>query len=185
MQVKPIGIIHTPYREARGTPIQTPAGKGVRGWVEVFDEFVPGLKDLCGFERIWLLYWFHRAARGKLNLHVTPFLDKKTHGLFATRAPLRPNLIGISAVRLLSIRRNRLGISDIDILNGTPLLDIKPYIPQFDCFQVSRCGWVRDSSPIAVLADERFAQTMPRTQKCTSGSKTKSTQTFRKGDRTR
>ncbi|MFP5266684.1 MAG: tRNA (N6-threonylcarbamoyladenosine(37)-N6)-methyltransferase TrmO [Acidobacteriota bacterium] len=158
MEWKQIGIIRTPYRVPAGTPIQPAAGAGVKGWVEVFDEFVPGLRDLSGFERVWLIYWFHRAAGGGVNLKVKPFLDKKTHGLFATRAPIRPNLIGISAVRLLKRSGNRLRVEDLDMVDGTPLLDIKPYVPQFDSFQNSACGWVRDADPRTVLADERFTQ---------------------------
>jgi tRNA-Thr(GGU) m(6)t(6)A37 methyltransferase TsaA len=156
MQVKPIGVIHTPFYEAKGTPIQPRAGNAVEGWVEVFDDFEPALKDVSGFERIWLVYWFHRAATGKFSLRVTPYLDKKPRGVFATRAPVRPNLIGMSAVRLLGVRRNRLRIRDIDMLDGTPLLDIKPYVPQFDCYEVTRRGWVGDANPKGFLADGRF-----------------------------
>ena len=156
MRLKPIGVIHSPFREATGTPIQPRAGEGVEGWVEVFDEFVPGLKDLGGFERIWLVYWFHRVASGQTHFRITPYLDKKSRGIFATRAPVRPNLIGISAVRLFGVRRNRLRIGDVDILDGTPLLDIKPYIPQFDCFEVVRSGWASRVNPVGVVADGRF-----------------------------
>ena len=158
MELKQIGMIHTPYREPGGTPIQPRAGEGVKGWVEIFEEFVPGLRDLSGFERVWLIYWFHRAAGGAVNLSVKPFLDKKTHGLFATRAPVRPNLIGMSAVRLLRRSGNRLRVEDLDMVDGTPLLDIKPYVPQFDCFQGAACGWVRNTDPRMALADDRFMQ---------------------------
>jgi tRNA-Thr(GGU) m(6)t(6)A37 methyltransferase TsaA len=158
MRVKPIGLIHTPFNQAKGTPIQPRGGEGVEGWVEVFDEFLPGLKDLGRFERIWLVYWFNRAAPANVSLVVTPFLDKRPRGVFATRAPARPNPIGMSAVRLLRVRGNRLTIRDVDILDGTPLLDIKPYIPQFDCFEVARSGWASGADPRKVLADSRFEQ---------------------------
>ncbi len=156
MRVKPIGVIHTPFREAKGTPIQPRAGEGVEGRVEVFDEFRPGLKDLGGFERIWLIYWFDRATSGNYSLVVTPYLDKTMHGVFATRAPARPNPIGMSAVRLLKARGSRLRVRDLDILDGTPLLDIKPYVPQFDCFEVGRYGWASHVDFREKLADSRF-----------------------------
>ncbi|MGC9159493.1 MAG: tRNA (N6-threonylcarbamoyladenosine(37)-N6)-methyltransferase TrmO [Terracidiphilus sp.] len=160
MQMQPIGVIHTPFCEARGTPIQSGAAEGVKGWVEVFDEFLPGLKDLGGFERIWLIYWFHQAASETVSLHVTPYLDTKPRGVFATRAPIRPNCIGLSPVRLLAIRQNRLETEGMDILDGTPLLDIKPYIPQFDCFENARSGWAGGANPRGILADGRFERKM-------------------------
>jgi tRNA (adenine37-N6)-methyltransferase len=162
MRVKAIGTIHTPFKEARGTPIQSRAGEGVEGWVEVFDEFRQGLRDLGGFERIWLVYWFNRTAPGNVSLVVTPYLDKRPHGVFATRAPARPNPIGMSAVNLVGIRGNHLRIRDVDILDGTPLLDIKPYIPQFDSFAVARSGWASRADPTKVLADSRFERSRRR-----------------------
>ncbi len=158
MRVKPIGIIHTPHRQSLGTPIQPRAAEGVKGWVEIFEEFLPGLQDLKGFERIWLVYWFDRAPSRSLRLLVTPYLDKTPRGLFSTRAPARPNRIGMSPVRLLSVRGNRLAVQDVDILDGTPLLDIKPYVPQFDCYPHSQSGWVGAANPRKVLADNRFAR---------------------------
>ena len=130
MLLKPIGIIHSPITEPRGAPIQPRFAKGIEGTVEVFNEYVPGLKDISGFDRIYLLYWFHRAKQYRLS--VTPYLDKTERGLFATRAPSRPNPIGLSNVRLLGIDGNILRISELDILDGTPLLDIKPYFPHID-----------------------------------------------------
>ncbi len=156
MQIKPIGVIHTPFQRATGTPIQPRTAEGRDGTVEVFEEYVPGLKDLDGFERIWLLYWFDRAALEKPKLVVVPYLDDNPRGVFSTRAPARPNPIGMSAVRLVEIRGNLLVVKDVDILDGTPLLDIKPYAPQFDCFQVSRSGWLSDSNSRNILADSRF-----------------------------
>jgi len=151
---KAIGTIHSPFREAAGTPIQSALAQGVEGSVEVFPEFVPGLRDLEGFDRIWLLYWFDRATPTRLV--VKPFLDKQERGVFATRAPCRPNAIGLSCVRLLGIDGGRLRIGDVDVLDGTPLLDIKPYAPQLDCFEVRRAGWLQHKAHGVVAADGRF-----------------------------
>ena len=157
MELKPIGVIHSPFQQATGTPIQPRAAEGVEGTVQVFADFVPGLKDLEGFERIWLLYWFDRAAFEQCSLLVRPYLDPQgSHGVFATRAPARPNPIGISPVRLLEVRGNLLRVCDVDILDGTPLLDIKPYVAQFDCFQVARSGWLQSSPDWRTTADGRF-----------------------------
>ena len=108
-----------------------------------------------GFERVWLLYWFDRAASGG-KLIVTPYLEDAPHGVFATRAPTRPNPIGMSPVRLLSVEGNVLRLADVDILDGTPLLDIKPYVPRFDCFQTTRNGWFDAVGERRVVADGRF-----------------------------
>jgi tRNA (adenine37-N6)-methyltransferase len=152
--LKVIGTVHSPFREAAGTPIQSAMAQGVEGSVEVLPEFVPGLRDLGGFERIWLLYWFDRATPARLA--VKPFLDQRERGVFATRSPCRPNPIGLSCVRLLGIDGGRLRIMDVDVLDGTPLVDIKPYAPQFDCFEASRVGWLQNKGGQTVLADNRF-----------------------------
>jgi tRNA-Thr(GGU) m(6)t(6)A37 methyltransferase TsaA len=152
--LKVIGTVHSPFRVAAGTPIQSAMAQGVEGSVEVFPEFVPGLQDLEGFERIWLLYWFDRVALGQLV--VKPFLDQQEHGVFATRSPCRPNSLGLSCVRLLGVYGGRLRIMGVDILDGTPLVDIKPYAPQFDCFEVSRVGWLQNKGSQPILADNRF-----------------------------
>jgi tRNA-Thr(GGU) m(6)t(6)A37 methyltransferase TsaA len=156
MKLKPIGIIYSPFQQATGTPIQPRAADGAEGTVEVFSEFAAGLKDLEGFDRIWLVYWFHRARFEKCDLVVMPYLDYTPRGVFATRAPARPNPIGLSAVRLLEVHGNLLRVGDLDILNGTPLLDIKPYFPQFDCFKVARSGWLKGSTLRRARADNRF-----------------------------
>ncbi len=156
-QVKAIGVIHSPFQQATGTPIQTRAAEGVEGTVEVFPEFVAGLQDLEGFERIWLLYWFDRASQDGNTLRVCPYLDTEhPRGVFATRAPARPNPIGISPVRLLEVVGNVLRVSEVDILDGTPLLDIKPYVSHFDSFQVERLGWLQDAGDWRKAADGRF-----------------------------
>ena len=135
-----IGIVNSPFKESKGMPIQPIGASEVKGTVEIFPEYVRGLKDLEGFSHIILLYHFHRAEDSKLL--VTPFMDTCPHGVFATRAPNRPNSIGLSTVRLLKIEGNILHIENIDILDGTPLLDIKPYVPEFDQYPADRVGWL-------------------------------------------
>ncbi len=154
MALTVIGIIHSPHQRAAGTPIQAALATGVQGTVEVFAEYAMGLRDLDGFERIWLVYWFDRAKPPQLV--VTPYLDTTPRGLFATRAPSRPNPIGLSPVRLLGISGNVLTVEGVDILDNTPLLDIKPYLPTFDAFQAMRIGWCAHAQGRVRTADDRF-----------------------------
>jgi tRNA-Thr(GGU) m(6)t(6)A37 methyltransferase TsaA len=140
---RPIGVIHSPFTDIEGMPIQPTGASGIRGTVEVFPEFADGLKDLEGFSHIILLYHLHRVQGAKLV--VTPFMDSRPHGVFATRAPKRPNPIGLSIVKLLRIEQNILHIENVDILDGTPLLDIKPYVPEFDRPRADRVGWLEQS----------------------------------------
>lgn len=140
IRFKPIGTIHSPFKEPKGTPIQPRRGKGIKGTIEVLPEYVDGLSDLDGFSHIILIYCFHRSSGFKLK--VVPFLDDTERGLFATRAPFRPNPIGLSIVRLVKIDGAELYIEDLDIIDGTPLLDIKPYIPRFDQDEDIRIGWL-------------------------------------------
>lgn len=153
---RPIGIVHSDFDSEEGTPVQPALSNGAPGWIEVFAEFGEGLKDIEGFERLWLLFWCNRAA--DFQLVVEPYLDKSPHGIFATRSPSRPNSIGISCVRLARRDGLRLDIEDVDILDGTPLLDIKPYIPRFDTFEVSRTGWYGDNMPEDQQAVKRFTR---------------------------
>lgn len=141
---RPIGVIHTPHKEPKGTPIQPTGAQGIEGTIELNPEFTPGLKDLEGFSHIILLYHFHRAEG--YSLQVKPYMDKDTHGVFATRIPGRPNPIGLSVVRLLHIDGGTLHIQDVDILDSTPLLDIKPYVPAFDHRETDRIGWLTGRS---------------------------------------
>ena len=136
----PIGIIRSPFKEAQGTPIQSVAARDTEGSVEVFEEFCRGLEDLRGFSHIILLYDFHLAKTP--SLIVKPFMDDHPHGVFATRSPNRPNPIGITIVKLVRIEENILYIQDLDILDGTPLLDIKPYVPGFDVREAVQIGWL-------------------------------------------
>lgn len=154
MQIRPIGIIRTPFQSTTDTPIQPRAAQNARGRVELLPELVSGLLDLDGFERIWLLYWFDRAAAP--TLRVKPYMDTAVHGLFSTRAPARPNPIGMSSVKLIAIEGNILTVEGIDVLDNTPLLDIKPYAPQFDCFAVRRTGWLETKQLDNQKADNRF-----------------------------
>ncbi len=154
MKLKLIGVVHSPHREAAGTPVQSALATGVTGTVEVLPEYAAGLKDLDGFERIWLVYWCDRARPAELV--VTPYRDTVARGVFATRAPSRPNPIGLSCVRLLEVRGNVLSVEGLDVLDGTPLLDIKPYVPEFDAFEAKRIGWLAQAQNNAVVADSRF-----------------------------
>jgi tRNA (adenine37-N6)-methyltransferase len=152
----PIGIIHTPFTEPQGVPVQAQGGKNIRGSVEVYEQFAAGLKDLDGFSHIVLLYHFH--LNQDYSLEVRPFLDEEPRGLFATRAPKRPNPIGISVVRLIEIKGNILLIEDVDMINGTPLLDIKPYVPAFDVRENVQTGWLEGKGDLIfkTRADGRF-----------------------------
>lgn len=156
IEYRPIGLIHSPFDKPAGMPIQPAGADGVCGTVEVLPEFAPGLKDLDGFSHIILLFHFHRS--GATELVVEPFLDLQPRGVFATRAPKRPNPIGLSVVRLKRIVANNLHIENVDILDGTPLLDIKPYVPAFDHHAVERSGWLEQNSQRAqqTVSDERF-----------------------------
>ena len=158
MRYRSIGVIHSPFREPRGMPIQPVAAEGVRGSVEIAEAFAEGLKDLDGFSHIILIYHFHRC--GPPRLLVTPFMDDVERGVLATRAPVRPNPIGLSIVRLLGVdlERGVLEIEDVDILDGTPLLDLKPYVSRFDRPPADRFGWLeRGARKVRERrADERF-----------------------------
>jgi tRNA (adenine37-N6)-methyltransferase len=150
-----IGVIHSSYRQPAGTPLQPVFDPDTQGTVEIFPEYANGLQDLNGFERIWLLYWFNRAPPARLR--VVPFRDEVERGIFATRAPCRPNPIGLSCVRLLGMERNVLTIGGVDILDGTPLLDIKTYVPEYDAFGQSHAGWLELHGKLRTHADNRFA----------------------------
>jgi tRNA-Thr(GGU) m(6)t(6)A37 methyltransferase TsaA len=157
IEYHPIGTIHSPFQRIEGMPIQPAGASSVQGRVELLPEYVEGLKDLDGFSHIVLLYHFHRVK--DVNLIVTPFMDTQTRGVFSTRAPRRPNPIGLSVVKLLGIDGSTLHIENVDILDGTPLLDIKPYVPEFDQYAVDRIGWLEGSRSNVQekRSDRRFA----------------------------
>ncbi len=138
MDIHPIGVIHTPLLNKEG-PIQS-ARSLLSGTAEIFPQFTDALTGLDGFSHIFLLYTFHQVT-GKVKMMVKPFLDDKLQGLFSTRSPNRPNPIGLSIVKVLDIDEGKIVFLGADMLNGSPLLDIKPYIPDFDCFPSARCGW--------------------------------------------
>lgn len=158
IEIEPIGIIRTPFTSKDKIPIQ--AGKSdIVAEVEVFPEYSPGLESLDGFSHIILLYWFHRAKSPKLK--ITPFLDTQERGLFSTRAPSRPNPIGLSIVKLIQVQGNTVTFQGADMLNDTPLIDIKPYVPEFDIQLDATSGWLTDSLSADkhdYLSDDRFLE---------------------------
>jgi len=155
IRLTPIGVIHSPFNTVSGVPIQPLNGKGIRGSIELNLDLLEGLKDIEGFSHITLIYVFHLATRHSLS--VVPFMDTEAHGIFATRSPSRPNALGISTVRLVSVERNLLHIEDVDIIDGTPLLDMKPFFPHFDNRTTDKIGWLakKDISD-GMRSDDRF-----------------------------
>jgi tRNA-Thr(GGU) m(6)t(6)A37 methyltransferase TsaA len=139
MKIKPIGIIHSPFKSRQETPIQPFRSKAV-GEIEVFKEYERGLDDIEGFSHLILIYQFHRS-RG-FSLKVKPLLDDRLRGLFSTRTPRRPNQIGLSVVNLIQRRENSLFVNGIDVIDGTPLLDIKPYLPDFNSGEEIKTCWI-------------------------------------------
>jgi len=156
IRYRAIGIIRSPFKGIKGMPIQPAGAKGVGGTIEMEPAYVEGLRDIEGFSHLILIYHFHLSEG--YSLEVRPFMDDSLHGVFATRAPRRPNSIGISIVRLVKVQGRTLQIEDVDIVDGTPLLDIKPYDPEFDVRKVERTGWLskRAHKVSDVQADERF-----------------------------
>jgi len=137
---RPIGIIRSPFKNPQGSPIQFNSAGNFKGSVIIFPQYVEGLRDLEYFSHAILLYHFHLIEKPKLT--VKPFMDEEYHGIFATRAPARPNPLGISIVRIISIENNVINIANVDILDQTPLLDIKPYVPGFDIIRADKIGWL-------------------------------------------
>ena len=154
--ITPIGIIHSPHKSIEDMPIQPKGASESVGYAEVDEKYVEGLQDLEGFSHIYLLYSFHKATRTELK--VTPFMDTQKRGVFSIRSPLRPNHIGMSIVKLQKVEGNKVYIEGIDVLDGTPLLDIKPYIEKFDAVKESRSGWMKasDEEVREKRSDERF-----------------------------
>ncbi len=151
-----IGVIHSPFKDIVGMPLQPKGAQGTPGTVEVMPEYGEGLTDIEGFSHIMLFYHFHLSEG--YSLLVQPFLDDNLHGVFATRAPRRPNPLGISVVRLIRVEDSTLHVEDVDVVDGTPLLDIKPYVPAFDAHNVERTGWLSEkaSQVRTSRADDRF-----------------------------
>lgn len=140
IKLQPIGIIYTPYNKPEGMPIQGKFEKGVTGTIEIFPKYQAGLKDVEGFSHLILIYYFNRSKEERLV--GKPFLEDKEHGIFAIRSPHRPNHIGFSIVRLEKVKGNIITFSEVDMLDGTPLLDIKPYITHFDSRKRVKNGWI-------------------------------------------
>lgn len=158
MQIEPIGVIRSPFKEIAKMPIQPSGAKGQIGRIELKPELTEALVDLAGFSHIIVLYHFHQVE--KTSLTVTPFLDSEPHGVFSTRAPTRPNHIGLSVLKLQKVESNFLTVENIDILDGSPLLDIKPYLPEFDQPEEEiTTGWMQQSRDGVKNArsDKRFA----------------------------
>ena len=155
---RPIGFINTPFKDIADMPIQPAGTRGVAGRVVVDEAYREGLKDIDGFSHVFLLYHFHLCDG--YALQVRPFMDDKVHGIFACRAPKRPNPIGLSIVKLVRVEGSILYIEDVDIVDGTPLLDIKPYVPLFDTVTDVRTGWLtgRAESVFDARSDGRFRE---------------------------
>lgn len=151
-----IGIIHSPFNELSGMPIQPTSESSAEGFLEIHPEFADGLKDLDGFSHVYLLYHLHKAQPAKLR--IKPFLDNEVRGVFATRAPRRPNPIGLSLVKVLRVEGSIVHVANLDILNGTPLIDIKPYIPEFEDASKIRTGWQTKAKGQVrqKISDQRF-----------------------------
>jgi len=155
-QIQSIGIIHSHYYTIEDMPIQAKGAEGTEGYIILDEAYLGGLDDLQGFSHIYLLYSFHQAKRTELL--VTPFMDDQPRGVFSTRSPLRPNHIGLSIVKIKNIKDNKITVDGIDVLDGTPLLDIKPYIDKFDAIKESTSGWLQASEDeiIRKRSDKRF-----------------------------
>jgi len=156
MILEPIGLIHTPYTQLKQMPIQAKGAADTNATLEIDALYQEGLKDLEGFSHIYIFYHFHKATR--IELEVTPFMDTKKRGVFATRSPLRPSHMGMSITQIISVCDNIVTIQGIDVLDGTPLIDIKPYIPQFDSVSRVKTGWMDkdESKVIDQTSDGRF-----------------------------
>ncbi|WP_432736278.1 tRNA (N6-threonylcarbamoyladenosine(37)-N6)-methyltransferase TrmO [Maridesulfovibrio sp. FT414] len=152
----PIGHIRSPFDKPEGMPIQPAGAKDIEGHIELYAPLEEGLKDLDGFSHIILLYHFH--GNSEFSLKVTPFMDTEERGVFSTRAPRRPNMIGMSTVELLSIEGNVLKIRGVDVLDKTPLIDIKPYVAKFDAVPATRFGWLEENAEKSesLKSDGRF-----------------------------
>ena len=157
IKLKSLGVIHSPFKTVENMPIQPMAGKQYEAQIEIYPEFQEGLADLDGFSHIYII--FHLNKIEKYKLKVIPFLDTVERGIFATRSPARPNPVGLSLVELISVDQNILKIRGVDMLDGSPVLDIKPYVPDFDRHDNNvRKGWFEGKSDAAnsTLSDDRF-----------------------------
>ena len=138
--MSPVGIIHSPYKQVKDMPIQGKFKPGVKAWIELKKEYGAGLKDLDGFSYAIIIYYFHESER--IEIEGKPFLENDKHGIFAIRSPHRPNHIGLSVVKIEKIEDNKLHFTEVDVLDGTPVLDIKPYVKYFDVRDKAVSGWL-------------------------------------------
>ncbi len=135
-----IGVIHTPFQKLEDMPIQPTGSRGTEGILEIYPDFTTGLQDLDGFSHLYAIYYLHKVAHWKPK--VVPFLDIKERGIFSTRSPARPNPIGLSLLEIVEVSAPTVRVRNVDMLDGTPLLDIKPYVPQFEPLENVRIGWL-------------------------------------------
>lgn len=158
IEFTPLGIIHTPFKTVENIPIQPAVRKDIEGRIEVFNEYKEGLSDLDGFSHIYIIFYLHKSRSYKLK--VVPFLDTVERGIFSTRSPSRPNPIGLSVVEIVSVKDNIINIKGIDMLDGTPLIDIKPYVPEFESAENIRKGWLegKEKNIHGKLSDDRFKE---------------------------
>ncbi len=156
IQFTPVGIIHTPFKTVENMPIQPSAAKDIGGTIEIFPEYTEGLADLEGFSHIYIIFHLHKV--NSFRLKVIPFLDTVEHGVFATRSPARPNPLGLSVAEIVSVKNNIIEIRGVDMLDGSPVLDIKPFVPEFENYTGIRRGWFEGKTKNAskTLSDERF-----------------------------
>jgi tRNA (adenine37-N6)-methyltransferase len=155
--INPIGVIRTPHTDIKNMPIQPIAAEGIKGYIELLPEYAAGLKDLEGFSHITLVYRFHKIEG--FELEVIPFMDTEKRGIFSCKAPKRPNAIGISTVKLVAIKGNIIHVEQVDMLDGTPLIDIKPFYPRYDNRENVTIGWLEKNKDLPLdklRADERF-----------------------------
>lgn len=156
IEFQPIGIIHTPHTTVENMPVQPAARKDIVGQIEIFDEYREGLCDLDGFSHVYVIFHLHKCKGYRLK--VIPFLDVVERGIFATRSPSRPNPVGLSLVEIVSINDRIITIKGADMLDGTPLIDIKPYVPDFEAAENIRKGWLegKEKDIPGKLSDGRF-----------------------------
>lgn len=156
IKLKPVGVIHTPFKTIENMPVQPSAGREVTGEIEIYPEYAEGLSDIEGFSHLYIIFYLNMVKSYKLK--VIPFLDTTEHGIFATRSPARPNSVGLSVVELIEVKGNTLHIRGIDMLDGSPVLDIKPYVPDFDHCGIVRKGWFEGRAEKAgeIKSDNRF-----------------------------
>ncbi|MEZ7196299.1 tRNA (N6-threonylcarbamoyladenosine(37)-N6)-methyltransferase TrmO [Pseudodesulfovibrio karagichevae] len=154
---RPIGFFHTPHKTTTGMPIQPSGAQGVKGTINILPEFREGIRDIEGFSHLIILYHLHEICGQELT--VIPFLDQTPHGIFATRSPKRPNPLGLSVMALCGVSDEGIILNNVDVLDGTPVLDIKPYVPDFDVWPADRVGWFEGKSGNATTkrSDDRFS----------------------------